>query len=201
MGRQVNFFLHPDDQADFDFFLKKTGDIVFIPYFHSTNKLTVIDNPVMNDCITRESRVYLARKKDLPLIGLHYMEAQKHWLVNSDAPVLHFDRCILRENAIDCGRLYFQTSYLKDMRWAFKPDESIKWADTIIRATRRKLNKYTYERGKYTYSALLGNAALEWLKNNDANVSNTGTSIIKKIKHEQYTGQADKDHQNIQRPA
>ena len=49
MGRQINFFLHTDDQDEFDKFLKPFGDVILLPYYHYNNKIsTVADTIVYN---------------------------------------------------------------------------------------------------------------------------------------------------------
>ncbi|WP_207421175.1 hypothetical protein [Desertivirga brevis] len=174
MNRQVNFFLHPHDQQEFDAFLKTFDDIVFIPYYHHSDKITLIQDTIVRDFIKEGARVYLARRSDLAKIRLDYIAPQKYWLVNSNTPTLDFDRSIFRENSIHSGRLYFQPKFVENMQWVDKSEDFVKWSDNIIKATRRKLKKYKHELGAYTYTALLGNKALDWMKANNADIQGGG---------------------------
>lgn len=116
----------------------------------------------------------MARRCDLTKIRLDYIAPQKYWLVNSNTPTLDFDRSIFRENIIQSGRLYFQPKFVENMQWVDKSESFVKWSDNIIKATRRKLKKYKYELGSYTYTTLLGSAALDWMKTNNGNIQGGG---------------------------
>ena len=174
MGRQVNFFLHPDDQQEFDDFLKTFDEIVFIPYYHRTDKLTFISDTIVNDYVKEGIRVYLARKSDLNKIRLDYIATQEYWLINSDSPVLEFDRSIFRENTILSGRLYFQTKFVENMVWVDQPADFVKWSDNIIKSARRNLNKFKRDFGSFSYTDYLGSNALDWMKTNNADIQGGG---------------------------
>ena len=174
MGRQVNFFLHPDDQQEFDTFLKTFDDLILISYYHHSDKLNLISDTIVRDFISEGTRVYLARQSDLSKITLNYIAPQKYWLVNSHSPTLDFDRSIFRENTIQSGRLYFQPKFVKDMQWVDQPADFVKWSDNIIKAARKKLKKYKYDLGNYSYTALLGTNALDWMNTNNADIQGGG---------------------------
>jgi hypothetical protein len=61
MGRQVNFYLHPDDQTEFDAILKSRGEIVIVPYYHNSNKISTVPDTLIRDATKEGSRVYLVR--------------------------------------------------------------------------------------------------------------------------------------------
>ena len=48
MGRQVNFYLHPDDQAEFDAMLKSSGDNIIVPYYHFTDKISTVPDTIIS---------------------------------------------------------------------------------------------------------------------------------------------------------
>ena len=113
MGRQINFFLHQDDQLAFDKVLKGFGDIVLLPYYHQNNKVSTVEDTLVRDYNTEGRRVYLIRRLDFRNIPLKHIEKFGYWLVDDHTlPVLHFDRGVTRDNTIERGRLYFQTDYL-----------------------------------------------------------------------------------------
>lgn len=169
MGRQINFFLHPDDNKDFEVLLKSFGDIVFLPYYHHDNKVSTIEDTQIHDIVKEGTRVYLVRPEDIKDVKLTYIAKFNYWLVeDTGSPVLHFDRCTFNENKIQRGRLYFHPQSVKDMTWLKKSDDFVNWADNIIKTVRRKLKKHKHEMGSYSYTEFLGPKALDWLNTNNA---------------------------------
>ena len=116
MGRQINFYLHPDDYQDFEDLLKATGEIIFLPYFHFDGKVRTVETTIPVDLIKEGSRVYLVRKQDFKQIELNHIEKFGYWLVaDNHLPVLHYDRCGFDNDKIIRGRLYFQPSFVNDV--------------------------------------------------------------------------------------
>ena len=179
MGRQINFFLHPDDQDDFDKLLKSFGDVILLPYFHLDNKISTVTDTIVCDITKEGSKIYLVRPEDLKNIKLRHIQEFNYWLVDDNSlPVLHFDRSIFRDNIIYSGRLYFQPKFLEDMEWVKKSDEFINWADQIIKTVRRKLKKHKHQIGNYNYIEFLGENALDWLEKTKADVGGAGHQLI-----------------------
>jgi hypothetical protein len=180
MGRQINFFLHQDDQADFDKLLKTFGDIVLLPYFHFDNKISTVPDSVVRDLKKEERRVYLIRKSDFDDVRLKHIDAFGYWLVDDfSLPVLHFDRSITKDGKIESGRLYFETEYVdtRQMIMIKKPDDFIKWADNVLKTVRRKLKKYKHSMGPYVYTAYLGEHADKWKEFNRAVIEGAGHEL------------------------
>lgn len=179
MSRQVNFFLHPNDQKDFDTLLKSFGEVVLIPYHHHDNKISTVGDTIIHDLKKEGSRIYLVRPQDFKEIKLEYYQNFNCWFVaDNKLPVLHFDRSVFKDNKIHSGRLYFQPQFVDNMQWNKKSDDFINWADNIIKTLRRKLKKYKHKMGKYEYTEYLGEAALKWLIDNKAEVSAGGHELI-----------------------
>ena len=172
MGRQINFFLHQRDQADFDSFLKSFGDIVLIPFFHYNNQVSTVTDTVIRDAAQEGDRIYIIRKKDFNNIPLKPVK-EGYWLVDdTELPVIHFDRCVIKPDRIEQGRIYFQTSYYDKclMIMVRKPDDFIQWGEKIIAGVRRKLKKYKHTPWSRVYTEYLGEHALRWMEFNSAEV-------------------------------
>lgn len=183
MGRQINFFLHPDDQKDFDNLFRSFDDICFLSYYHKTAKPTIIDDTVIRDQKVEGSRVYLARKGDLENLNFTFIEKFNYWLIDdSSNPLLHFDRCVSFDNYITSGRLYFQPKYVKNLQWISQSEDFVKWSDKIISHVRKKLRKYRYkyENSSYEYTAYLGEHAMNLLEDDKAEISLPGDKLILK---------------------
>jgi hypothetical protein len=180
MGRQINFFLHQDDQAAFDKLLKTFGDIVLVPYYHYDNKVSIVEDTLIRDVIKEGRRVYLIRKDDFKNIPLTHIEKFGYWLVDDRAlPVVHFDRSVTKNDKIERGRIYFQPDFVdsKEMRMVKKSEDFIKWADNIIKTVRRKLKKHKYSMGLYTYTEYFGDNALKWKEFNRAELAAAGAEL------------------------
>jgi hypothetical protein len=180
MGRQVNFFLHPDDQKDFDDLLKTFDDICFLSYYHKSNNPTVINDTIMLDHIKEGSRVHLVRRQDLELVKLNFVEKFNYRLIdNTASPVLDFDRCVVNENDLRRGRLYFQPKYFENLKWIEKDINFIKWSDNIIAKTKKyfKKFKYKYEQSPYEYIAYLSPNSMRLLLKNNAMIGLTGDRL------------------------
>jgi len=180
MGRQINFFLHQDDQADFDRLLKTFGDIILLPYYHYDNKVSIIEDTLIRDRAKEGRRVYLIRRSDFKNIPLTHIEKFGYWLVDDRAlPIVHFDRGVTEDEKIERGRIYFQPDFVdpKERRMVKKSDDFVKWADNIIRTVRRKLKKYKYGMGSYSYTAYLGDNAVNWKELNRAEIGGAGAEL------------------------
>ena len=164
MGRQVNFYLHPNDYLEFENTLRACGNFVFLPYFHYSTEIRVVDTTIPIDLNREGTRVYLIQKEDLKQVKLEHIEKFNYWLVaDRDLPVLHYDRCDFDKCRIVRGRLYFQTSFVRDMQLISKPAEFVKWADKVIRKVRSNLIRYEFDMGGWGFSEYVGKSAKDWL--------------------------------------
>ncbi len=185
MGRQINFFLHPDDQADFNDFLKSFGDFKILSYYHFDNIISTTNDIILRDLKKEGAKVYLIRTEDLTDIPLKHIEKFNYWLIEDDKlPIIEFGRCILKENKIMSGRLYFRTHYYEGQDYIQKSEQFIKWADKIIKSTRRKLIKHKVSQGKYTYTYYFGVNAMRWYKDNKAEFGGGGHELISTLDNE-----------------
>jgi len=179
MGKQVTFFLHSDDQLDFDLHLKSFGDVLLIPYFHYENTIATIENTLVEKILKNGNRTYLIQPENFGDIELEPLEKFEYQLVKDQKlPVLHFDKSLNNDKSIFRGRLYFQPKFMEDGEWKSKPDDFVKWADKIISSTRRKLKKYRHHVGKYEYVDYFEEHALDWYLKNEGTMINGGQEII-----------------------
>jgi hypothetical protein len=180
MGRQINFFLHQDDQTDFDKLLKSLGDIVLIPYYHYDNKVATVEDTIIREVRKEGERVYLIRKSDFSEVRLWHIQNFGYWLVDDNSlPVIHFDRSVTSKGKIERGRLYYTIDYLDSDKMVMikKAEDYIKWADNVIKTVRRKLIKGKYKIGPYTYTEYLGHHACKWKEFNRAEIAAAGAEL------------------------
>ena len=164
MGRQINFYLHPDDYCDFEDMLKKSGDVLFLPYFHFDKSVRIIPKTIPLDIKKEGSRVYVVRQSDIGQIETHSIEKFGYWLIaDNNAPVLHYDRCSFSADTIHRGRLYFEPKFVRNMEWVSKPIDFINWSDNIIKNARRLLTRYRFDMDGWYFSEYVGKHAKAWL--------------------------------------
>jgi hypothetical protein len=185
MGRQVNFFLHRDDQVEFDTLLKSFGDIIILSYYHYHNRVSVIEDTLIRDLENEGRRVYLIRRQDFHEIKLKHIEHFGYWLLDDRAlPVVHFDRGATTTGKIESGRLYFEPNYvdLNEMQMTTKSENFVGWADNVIKTVRRKLRKVKHQLGPYTYTGYLGEHAEKWRQFHRADMG-AGTELTSTIEN------------------
>lgn len=145
MGRQVNFFLHKDDQLEFDLLLKSFGEVILVPYYQYQSEVSTVEDTIIRNIKTEGSRVYLVRQSDFKSLKLKHFEKFGYWLLeDNQLPVLHFGRSVFKANSIQRGRLYFQPQFVDETGWVNKSDDFIKWADNMVKTVRRKLKKHKF---------------------------------------------------------
>lgn len=156
LGRQLVFFLGPNDQVQLDVALRAAG-AKFLPSRPSTPMPSPIDTTVVANFGTDRLRVLLARACDI----VTYVPVKGRSEYACDPikePVIEYDRSYVSETLIRSGRLFFVPAYPDAAGTRVnKNSEFVAWADGILRATRRRLHRI----GPSLYA---GNQALQ-LKN------------------------------------
>ena len=140
MGKQVNFFLLPDDFADLQRAIESAGPVRFLQDRTKTEHLRELRSLVIpaDQMGQTALRVYATRPNEIEQIKVRWIEQQRHWIVDSlDSPVLEIDRCYYDGHLIRRGRVYFAT----DLR--FRPhlsdEDFAKWGSSVLGRIRRRL--------------------------------------------------------------
>ncbi len=155
MGRQVNFFMHPEDENVFLDFLKTTGDVAYIPlpqksmHLQTSDKITPRNHP---DCWLR---VYLLLKTYSDDVIMEEVKSQRYWLIDEFSPVIQFRRCFFDGKILRRGRLYFVTSYYDEQGEKVSlPEPFLKWGARILSWIRKNYIKVTKDSYYTSPSAL-----------------------------------------------
>jgi hypothetical protein len=158
MAKQVSFFMHPDDLADFDAWLRsREGTTVLADYSQ-----TPVPRPLSSVTIGRmgeESlRVFLARDGDLPNVIFQSIPNRGYVIDVLRSPVVQFSRCYFNGHLLRCGRFYYETGYWdEEKQWKTKSDMFSHWADAILRRIRT-----AYKTKHFFY--YVGPSAQKWRK-------------------------------------
>lgn len=169
MGRQLNFFLMPEDLTGLESAVRSVGDVLFLRSRHATRQVEVVDSLI----ITRDQmgsvdlRAYLCRPDDLPQVALRYVSNQEHFVVEPGSPVIEVDRCFFDGKFLHRGRLYFYTA-------SDTPADFTRWALRVFRAVRKSLIGEEAFGGYYYF----GQAARRWVKESDAHLVSGGLAMM-----------------------
>ena len=133
MGKQVNFYMLPEDQLAFEKWLKARGDVCFLKQPQTTSELEIAATLVVSEIEKTWLDVYLARPIDLEDVLVDFIPTQNYWLVDdSQSPVVEFGRCFYDGRVLGRGRLYFRTGFLSEDE-VEKELEFAKWAGKLLR--------------------------------------------------------------------
>ncbi|PIT87393.1 MAG: hypothetical protein COU31_03160 [Candidatus Magasanikbacteria bacterium CG10_big_fil_rev_8_21_14_0_10_40_10] len=157
MGKQINFYMHPEDLKKFDSVLKQEIDLKI---FYTTSKENGLD--FLDDVVIKkygEERITVMLTKDLYLKNIKLNRIKENqWSVDSIfSPVLEFVRCYFDGKQIRLGRLYYQEGYY-DARglWQKHPDEFIVWCKKMCGLV-EGMSKHDKQTSAYIFPH-----ALEW---------------------------------------
>ncbi len=180
MGRQINFFLHDDDQPQFEQIIKSCGDVLFIPHCHNQDIISTLNTSVIIDRERYGNTLHLVRPVDFNKIELRYIDKLNHWIIDHKGkyPIVDFERSIKFDNHISRGRLFFKTSFGQDDNLIKKNDDFVKWGNSLIRKFRKNLIKHRITDNNRFYDLYVGEKALEWIMTNDITVG-PGAAILK----------------------
>ena len=150
MGRQIEFFMHPDDEREFlDVALGHVGTALVANAALAPEPQLLADLPTSNDEVFSRNQVFLWRLGD-PLSwqlvlrregatctkALYYLDQISSW-------VIEFDRSTLVDGGtgLTRGRLWIQTSFFQDGVLVRKGPILEAWYDQLARWIRRRYRR------------------------------------------------------------
>lgn len=138
MGRQVNFYMMPDDVADLESHFKAVGDIVFLAVRMSgpqpREEATL--EPLSGDFGMR----YLVRRPDLSKLRIQHVAEQGDYAISAPfSPVVEFSRSRLDDEMgrLAPGRMYVSTSVWDGSTQIIATPEFLTWAGTLFDAIKK----------------------------------------------------------------
>jgi hypothetical protein len=143
MGRQVNFYMLPEDLTVFEEALKEQGQICFLPERLPSPKLQTLSTLAIPEMGKTWLGVYLCRETDLSNIVVKSIPKQEYWTIDENrSPVVQFDRCYYDGRIVRRGRLYFlEGFYNEEGHWVEKSENFIRWAGGLLRWIRKHYKK------------------------------------------------------------
>lgn len=141
-SKQINFFMMPEDEKEFESYLKQTKQVSFlaVPMYHQ--ELRVMNSFGSQDPEGKSwSTIYLVLTDDLEKIIINYVPGPSYYLLDElRSPVIQFMRCYydFSNKKIRRGRLYLNTGYYNQNReWVWKEQEFLDWANNVFKWFRR----------------------------------------------------------------
>jgi hypothetical protein len=138
MGRQVNFYMMPEDVFDLEAQLKARGDVVFLAVRMSGPQPREEETigPLPRDFGMR----YLARRQDLGTLRITHVPEQGDYVINASfSPVVELSRSRLDDDTgrLAPGRLYVSTSAWDGSTQIAATPEFLAWAGTLFNAIKK----------------------------------------------------------------
>jgi hypothetical protein len=155
MGRQLRFFLLPEDVDDLIGDLGQRVGLNLLSERSPTSQIIPLDSAssgrseVVYDGWTHYERFYLAPSGEIQA-RMANVEGQGYWHIDIESEVIEFDACWLREGELVQGRIYYQTDLLSPAQDALIPKAPafVLWAEKIFRRT-KKLLRWSKELDAY----------------------------------------------------
>jgi hypothetical protein len=141
MGRQVNFYMMPEDLPELEALLHARGDLIFLrtrmsgPQPHEETSLELLPGDF--------GMRYLARPQDVGLLRIRHVPEQGDYaIVASQSPIVEFARCRFSPEAdkLYAGRMYVATVAPVRSGSDDAATEFLKWAQSLFHVIRRNSN-------------------------------------------------------------
>ncbi|MBI2449537.1 hypothetical protein HYV49_04545 [Candidatus Pacearchaeota archaeon] len=144
MGRQVNFYMLPEDAKEFIEFVKNTGKVEIIAS-KSKNQVPQILELDIHSLMNVKDKIYLWNRDIPDKIIFTYLDKRKIYYIDEDiSPVIELSLCYMNKNELRWGRIWVQMKYWKKTFFGYKliekPKEFQKWYEQIGRWIKKKKN-------------------------------------------------------------
>jgi len=142
MGRQINFFMMPEDVAELDAKVKEMGFVIVAD--RMPTKDIILYNSLCND-IAKQKYLFLPEEESL--LSKFYIETKNEYAILPHlSPVIEFWQPPVNKekNKLNSGRLYYNTEFVNDNKKFQKHNINfIHKAETLF-----KWYRYFYRKGK-----------------------------------------------------
>ena len=153
MGRQINFYMAPNDEKTFLDYVLSTGNVAIIGQPSPTNQPRILKdfNPTVRD-ETLWLTVYLWNQDTTPQVFLRAVETQGYYVVNFfKSEVVEWGRCYLdmEKKILRRGRIWMEAYDLEGDQFIKKSEAFIRWFERLQRWVRKNCEKSEGASGRY----------------------------------------------------
>jgi len=157
----ANTTLHYTRRCDsFRGALEQRGDVKFVAWSSPNAAPKILDTSTGRNEHGFRSHCYLVRPQDIAKLRFKRVPGQDYWLLDSElsALVMEFNGGFFDGTLLRRGRLFYETGYYDSSgAWVAKPEDFIKWSESITRLAKRLLQHDA------VFDAYFGDSAREWL--------------------------------------
>lgn len=139
MGRQVNFFMHPDDLPELEAELRDRWSLLFYPRTVNRAPIDALESLALDysTIAPRDEKMYavLSPRYDADYgFTCYYNGRRKDFMICvSTSPVIEFHRCFFDGKVLKAGRMYFVPQD--------DPAYFVPWADSVLKWVRRRYTR------------------------------------------------------------
>jgi len=173
---QLNFYIHPDDLAEIEPFLKGLGAL-FISQPTIDDRSPFINSIRYPKPENQFDKIYLVQNASLTNLIFDKIDKQDYFLIR-DIPsyVVEFSRggFLFDKNRLERSRLYFVTSYNENNLEIMKSKEFVNWSKKIFKEFKKNfLIKTSWGRDYY-----FSKRVIDWRETNKAELDPAGLRLI-----------------------
>jgi len=169
MGRQINFFMMPEDVAEFDAKVKGLGLNIISDRMPTCN-------PELYESIINPNKInYLLLSEDLPNISANYVSEQNtYWINFMQIPAIEFRKSIYKpeQKSITIGRLFIQNDYLN------KENKSIPVSQKLTETSEKLFRWLKKQYTKKVDSYYLSNFTYDFSKTNQLTLRTYSKDLV-----------------------
>ncbi len=150
LGRQVNFYMNKDDEAEFFDFVRTTGNVSILPYVSDVREFHPLKTPSDPRLGKFSGAVWLINRDVSSNLVVKHVPTQGYYSIDEErSSVIEFTRSAVVEKTIGRGRIWAEFTYLdsESMTLVPKEPEFSKWYDTLakwIRGRYKRLERLIY---------------------------------------------------------
>lgn len=143
MGRQVRIRATNPDLCLLQSTIERLGQVVFLKDEWKTQSPESVSDLMVKRMGHESLTVYACRACDLDAIKADFVSAQGYWSIDATvSPVVEVGQTYYDGRVCRGGRLWYETGYYDTAgRWVDKPGDFLRWADSVLRATRRAFHR------------------------------------------------------------
>jgi hypothetical protein len=164
MGRQINFFMMPEDVAELDEQVREMGFLMVADKM-PTSEILYLNSLNSKECHDK----FLFLEQEKPVIHTKFIEEQNfYWIHPMENPVIEFSPCHLSEdgNTLIEGRFFYEIEYFNNKEQLLTcSDEFLKKAEKLFRSYKKRFKKYRIKR------YYIGDSAWNWAQEQDKQLS------------------------------
>ncbi len=141
MGRQINFYLHPDDFIKLDEKLSSKDELLFLSGIQDQDSFVTINSLIFPESINDHQQlfVYICRKIDINKVYFRKRPYDDNHVVDINrSNAIEFHMPQIKGKILKRGRFYFTPGYWNENdAWIEKADDFKKWGDRMLRIARK----------------------------------------------------------------